>query len=90
MRGRLKTGWASLVDRPVAFTAQPTCRPEVFYFRGGTSMDTKKNATSKKGKIRDLPESKKKLTSDQAKVVKGGVVGRSGGDPSTRVGFSFG
>jgi hypothetical protein len=35
-------------------------------------MATKKKATSKKGKIRDLPKSKKELTSDQAKVVKGG------------------
>jgi hypothetical protein len=36
-------------------------------------MATKKKATSKKGKIRDLSKSKKKLTSDQAKAVKGGI-----------------
>jgi hypothetical protein len=35
-------------------------------------MATKKKATSKKGNLRDLPKSKKKLTSDQAKAVKGG------------------
>jgi hypothetical protein len=36
-------------------------------------MATKKKATSKQGKLRDLPKSRKKLTSDQAKVVKGGL-----------------
>jgi hypothetical protein len=36
-------------------------------------MATKKKATSKKGKIRDLPKLKKKLTSEQAKAVKGGA-----------------
>jgi hypothetical protein len=35
-------------------------------------MATKKKATNKKGKIRDLPKSRKKLTSAQAKAVKGG------------------
>jgi hypothetical protein len=37
-------------------------------------MATKKMATSKKGKLRDLPKSRKTLTSDQAKVVKGGLL----------------
>jgi hypothetical protein len=36
-------------------------------------MATKKKATSKKGNLRDLPKSKKELTNDQAKAVKGGV-----------------
>jgi hypothetical protein len=36
-------------------------------------MPTKKKATSKKGKIRDLPKSRKTLTSDQVKAVKGGA-----------------
>jgi hypothetical protein len=38
----------------------------------GSSMATKKKATSKKGKIRNLPKSKEVLTSSQAKAVKGG------------------
>jgi hypothetical protein len=37
-------------------------------------MATMKKTTSKKGKLRDLPKSKKELTSDQAKVVKGGII----------------
>jgi hypothetical protein len=37
-------------------------------------MAIKKKTPSKKGKIRDLPNSRKKLTSDQAKAVKGGGV----------------
>jgi hypothetical protein len=37
------------------------------------SMATKKKTPSKKGKIRDLPKSRKTLTSDQAKAVKGGA-----------------
>jgi hypothetical protein len=36
-------------------------------------MATRKKAASKKGKIRDLPKSKKGLTAKQAKTVKGGV-----------------
>jgi hypothetical protein len=35
-------------------------------------MATKKTTPSKKGNLRDLPKSKKKLTADQAKAVKGG------------------
>jgi hypothetical protein len=35
-------------------------------------MATKKKAPSKKGKLQDLPKPKKKLTSAQAKEVKGG------------------
>jgi hypothetical protein len=35
-------------------------------------MATKKKATSTKSKMRDLPKSKKTLTSAQAKAVKGG------------------
>jgi hypothetical protein len=61
-----------LVDRPVAFTGQPTCRQESLYV-GGIKMATKKKATNKRGKVRDLPKLKKKLTSEQAKAVKGGV-----------------
>jgi hypothetical protein len=37
-------------------------------------MATKKKAASKKGKIRDLPKSKKGLTQQQAKTVKGGFI----------------
>ena len=37
-------------------------------------MATKKKATNKRGRIRDLPKLKKKLTSEQAKAVKGGAV----------------
>jgi hypothetical protein len=37
-------------------------------------MATKKKATNKRGTVRDLPKLKKKLTSEQAKAVKGGVV----------------
>jgi hypothetical protein len=54
------------------FTGQPICVPEL-PIEGETSMPTKKKATSKKGKLRDLPKPKKKLTSDQAKLVKGGI-----------------
>jgi hypothetical protein len=36
-------------------------------------MATKKKAMSNKGKIRDLPKSKKELPGDQGKEVKGGV-----------------
>jgi hypothetical protein len=35
-------------------------------------MATEKKTPSKKGNLRDLPKSKKELTSDQAKAVKGG------------------
>jgi hypothetical protein len=63
---------ARLDDRLVAFTGQPT-GPETFHLRGGTSMATKKKATEKRAKIRDLPKSKKKLTADRAKAVKGGT-----------------
>jgi hypothetical protein len=35
-------------------------------------MASKKKTPSKKGKIRNLPKSKKVLTSSQAKAVKGG------------------
>jgi hypothetical protein len=37
-------------------------------------MATKKKATSKKGRIRNLPKSKKKLTAKEAKNVKGGAI----------------
>jgi hypothetical protein len=37
-------------------------------------MATKKKSTSKKGKIKDLPKSRRELTSEQAKVVKGGTI----------------
>jgi hypothetical protein len=37
-------------------------------------MATKKKATSKKGKMRDLPKSREKLTANQAKTVKGGAI----------------
>jgi hypothetical protein len=47
--------------------------PRNVHLPGGTSMATKKKTTSKKGKIRDLSKSKKKLNSDQAKAVKGGA-----------------
>jgi hypothetical protein len=70
----MTTALVSFVDRPVAFTGQPACRPENFYLRGGTSMATEKKGTSKKGKIKDLPKSKRELTSEQAKVVKGGII----------------
>jgi hypothetical protein len=45
-------------------------------------MATKKKATSKKGKIRDLPKSKKQLTEQQARAVKGGMLpmGKAGLD----------
>jgi hypothetical protein len=61
-----------LDDRPVVFTGQPSCPPEL-PTEGETSMASKKKTPSKKGKLRDLPKSKKKLTSDQAKAVKGGA-----------------
>jgi hypothetical protein len=37
-------------------------------------MATKKKTPSKKGKLRDMPKSKKELPSDQAKGVKGGAI----------------
>jgi len=37
-------------------------------------MATEKKATSKKDKIRDLPKSRRNLTSEQAQSVKGGIV----------------
>jgi hypothetical protein len=58
--------WCSPVNRLAA--------RKRFTYCGGTSMATQKKTTSKKGIIRDLPKAKKELTSDQAKVVKGGII----------------
>jgi hypothetical protein len=62
--------------RPVVFTGQPICCPELSA-EGETSMATKKKATNKQGKLRDLPKSKTKLTVDQERRVKGGIDGES-------------
>jgi hypothetical protein len=48
-------------------------------------MATKKKATSKKAKIRDLPKAKEKLTANQAKAVKGGIGG--GGTGKVKIDF---
>jgi hypothetical protein len=48
-------------------------------------MATKKKVSIKKGKLRDLSKSKKTLTSDQAKAVKGGTVRKAGGEELERL-----
>jgi hypothetical protein len=50
-------------------------------------MATKKNATNKKGKLRNLPRSKKELTSDEAKGVKGGLTIKKLSDAASPVFF---
>jgi hypothetical protein len=58
----------------VAFTRPPACRPGTFYLRGGTRMATEKKTPTKKSKIKDLAKSRRELTSEQAKGVKGGII----------------